>query len=267
VQQALPDNFVDGLQPVLDAVRTRLSVVFGGPASLLMRAHAAGRMSSILEIRKHVLLRWLTLLSDINPEFACPQLMRDLASDRFDSDLDALPTQIIQSAIHADTELMRRLDEMCDDVAAVRAVLPEEVAVGDDVSIFERIALVPRFGNPSEADAARMEQRAIESAIIRFETADALENEFTDQRAMLSRAFPWIFCLGADSARPGSTGPLDDAACRHLLLQHTCAAAHDHDLVFLLQDQKRRHAACRGATAAVASGHLEAFQELIEGAR
>ena len=64
-------------------------------------------------------------------------------------------------------------------------------------------------------------------------------------------------------AVPRSTGPLSTQACRHLLLQHTCAAANDHDLVFLLADQKRRHAVCRDASAAVASGHIQAFKEII----
>ena len=99
--------------------------------------------------------------------------------------LNALPTQIIDSAVHADAELMRKLDEMCDDVAAVRAVLPEEVlavAAEDDISAFERVALVPRFSNPSVEEVARTEQRAINSAIIRIETASALENEFEDHR-------------------------------------------------------------------------------------
>ena len=121
----------------------------------------------------------------INPEFECPALMQDLASDRFDDALNALPTQIIDSAVHADAELMRKLDEMCDDVAAVRAVLPEEVlavAAEDDISAFERVALVPRFSNPSVEEVARTEQRAINSAIIRIETASALENEFEDHR-------------------------------------------------------------------------------------
>jgi len=270
VQQEQPDNLLDGLQPALDAVKDGLSIVFAGPPSLLTRAHQAGKLTTVLDIRKHVLLRWLTVLSSINPEFECPALMQDLASDRFDDALNALPTQIIDSAVHADAELMRKLDEMCDDVAAVRAVLPEEVpaaAAEDDVSAFERVALVPRFSNPSVEEVARTEQRAINSAIIRFETASALENEFDDQRDMLSRAFPWIFCLGGKNAVPSSTGPLNESACRHLLLQHTCAAAHDHDLVFLLQDQKRRHAACRGASAAVASGHLELFQQLMDDAR
>jgi hypothetical protein len=270
MQQTAPDDFPDSLQPVLDAAREGITIVFGGQPSLLARAHTAGRLATILEIRKHVILRWLRVLNEVNPEFSCPRLVQELGAAA-DSDLNNLATQIIDSAIHAEPELMQRLDEMCDDVAAVRAVLPEDEPLlsepSDGNSEFERVALVPRHPNPSEEAAEAQAQHAINQSVIRFESGLSLENEFSDQRGMLSRAFPWIFCLGGEKGVPRSTGPLNNAVCRHLLLQHTCAAAHDHDLVFLLQDQKRRHAACRGATAAVASGHLEAFKALVEDAQ
>ena len=268
MQQEAPDDFVDSLQPVLNAAVEGLTIVFAGPPTLLARAHSAGRLASILEIRKHVILRWLQVLNEVNPEFSCPRLMRELGAAA-DSDLNNVATQILDSAVPAEPVLMQRLDEMCDDVAAVRAVLPEEVpavADEDDVSAFERVALVPRHLIPSEEAADAQAQHAVNQAVIRFESGVNLENEFGDQRAMLSRAFPWILCLGAAQAYR-STGPLNESARRHLLLQHTCAAAHDHDFVFLLQDQRRRHAACRGATAAVASGHLEAFKALVEDAQ
>ncbi len=269
MQQEAPDDFVDSLQPVLTAAVEGLTIVFAGPPSLLARAHGAGRLASILEIRKHVILRWLQVLNAVNPEFSCPRLMQELGAAA-DSDLNNVATQIIDSAIHAEPLLMQRLDEMCDDVAAVRAVLPEDVPPlsepSDGSSVFERVALVPRHSIPSEEAAEAQAQHAVNQAVIRFESGLSLENEFGDQRGMLSRAFPWILCLGGQKAIPRSIGPLNNSTCRHLLLQHTCAAAHDHDLVFLLQDQKRRHAACRGATAAVASGHLEAFKALVEDA-
>ncbi len=98
------------------------------------------------------------------------------------------------------SKMMQRLDEMCDNVAAVRAVLPEEViavAAEDDVSAFERVALVPRHLIPSGEAVEAQAQHAVNQAVIRFESGVSLENEFRDQRAMLSRAFPWILCLGA----------------------------------------------------------------------
>lgn len=220
MQQEAPDDFADSLQPVLEAAVEGVTIVFAGPTSLLARAHGAGRLASILEIRKHVILRWLQVLNDVNPEFSCPHLMQELGAAA-DSVLNNVPTQIINSAIPAEPALMQRLDEMCDDVAAVRAVLPEEVQPlseqpSDGNAVFERVALVPRYSNPSEEAAEAQAQRAINESVIRFESGVSLENEFGDQRNMLSRAFPWIFCIGGERAVPRSTGPLNNAVCRHL---------------------------------------------------
>ena len=87
MQQEAPDDFVDSLQPVLTAAVEGLTIVFAGPPSLLARAHGAGRLASILEIRKHVILRWLQVLNEVNPEFSCPRLMRELGAAA-DSDLN-----------------------------------------------------------------------------------------------------------------------------------------------------------------------------------
>jgi hypothetical protein len=267
VQQTAPDELVDGLQPALDAAASGISIVFAGSPALLNRSHCAGRLATILELRKHVILRWLQVLDAINPEFSCPRLMADLSSADSDAVLAALPTQIIEAAVHADGEMMQAIDALCDDVARVRALEDDDAIASADLAEFDRVVLVPRYNDTSAEQAARQEQRAIESAVIKMDASASLEDEFGDQRTMLSRAFPWILCLGAVMAIPRSTGPLSTQACRHLLLQHTCAAAHDHDLVFLLADQKRRHASCRGASAAVATGHVQAFKELIEDAQ
>jgi len=120
VQQDAPDELLDGLQPGIEAAAASITIVFAGSPTLLKRAHAAGRFCAILEIRKHVLLRWMQVLSTINPEFNCPRLMEDLESSDFDAALNALPTQIIDASINADADMMQRVDAMCDDVAAVR---------------------------------------------------------------------------------------------------------------------------------------------------
>jgi len=139
----------------------------------------------------------------------------------------------------------------------VRSIEPDDNAAESNIAMFERVAMVPRFIHSTEAAAERREQQAIEAAILKMDVSAVLEDEFGDQRGMLSRAFPWIFCLGGIMAMPTSAGPLSVMACRHLLLQHTCAAAHDHDLVFLIADQKRRHASCRGASSEKKSGKAE----------
>ena len=120
MQQEVPDELVDGLKSVIDAAAASITIVFAGSPALLKRAHGAGKFCAILDIRKHVILRWLQVLSALNPEFQCPRLMADIASNNFDADLDALPTQIIEASINADAEMMQRVDAMCDDIAAVR---------------------------------------------------------------------------------------------------------------------------------------------------
>jgi hypothetical protein len=106
--------------------------------------------------------------------------MRELEAAS-DSDLNNASTQILEAAIHAEPELMQRLDAMCDDVAAVRAVLPEEVPPlsEDGNTVFERVALIPRHPNPSEEAAEAQAQHAINQSVIRFESGLNLENEFT----------------------------------------------------------------------------------------
>ena len=40
MQQEAPDDFVDSLQPVLNAAVEGLTIVFAGPPTLLVRAHS-----------------------------------------------------------------------------------------------------------------------------------------------------------------------------------------------------------------------------------
>lgn len=84
MQQEAPDDFVDLLQTVLSAAVEGLTIVFPGPPTLLAHAHSAWRLVSILEMRKHVILRCLQVL---NAEFSCPRLMRELGAAA-DSDLN-----------------------------------------------------------------------------------------------------------------------------------------------------------------------------------
>jgi hypothetical protein len=60
--------------------------------------------------------------------------------------------------------------------------------------LFEPI--VARHPGQSAAEEKRREDAAI-NAVISIPTDKVPENEFGDQRAMLSRAFPWILPLGA----------------------------------------------------------------------
>jgi len=94
VQQDAPDELLDGLQPVIEAAEASITIVFAGSPALLKRTHVAGRFCPILDIRKHVILRCLQVLSAINPKFHCPRLMAGIESNNFDAALDALPTQM-----------------------------------------------------------------------------------------------------------------------------------------------------------------------------
>ena len=62
----------------------------------------------------------------------------------------------------------------------------------------------------SVEEQRRRETSAIHAAV-KISTDASLENEFSDQRNMLSRAFPWVFPLGAAASFPTVTGTLSDA--------------------------------------------------------
>ena len=73
-------------------------------------------------------------------------------------------------------------------------------------------------------------------------------------------AFPRIFFLGKGIQQQGS---IPNAAVRHLLLQYDGRAANCLRLVFLLFNQKQRHAAAQAVAAAVKM-HPEAFKIFAE---
>jgi hypothetical protein len=175
-----------------------------------------------------------------------------LGSANADNLLRDLPAQIIEAAVIVDAAEMQRLDDAaCDDVAGVR---------DRNVDEFERVAVLPRHVDQSPAEQQRRETAAL-NGVINIGTHSCPENEFGDQRAMLTRAYPWVFPLGAVSSFSTGTGTLSDKVLRHLLLQHTCAAAHDTDVIFMIADQKRRHAVCRAASVSVINGHMQAFAD------
>jgi len=89
-----------------------------------------------------------------------------------------------------------------------------------------------------------------------------IENEFAHGAAALSRAFPLVFPLGAKRAFE-KDGICSVAQMRHLLLQFTCAASHQRDLVFYFQDVIRRHAILRSVAAFVKTGRMQEFHALV----
>ena len=147
---------------------------------------------------------------------------------------------------------------VCDDVAAVRAMSDEFAS-----DRLDRVIILPRHASMTVEEQRLRETNAIQTAI-KIKAASTLENEFTDQRAMLSRAFPWLFPLGAVSSFPLVTGTLSAFTVKHLFDQCSCSAAQDDDLGFFMVDQLRRHEIVRAMSAAVASGHIDAFRAVTE---
>ena len=85
-------------------------------------------------------------------------------------------------------------------------------------------------------------------------------NEFEENPLLMYSAFPRIFLLGKGIQQQGS---IPKAAVRHLLLQYDGRAANCLRLVFLLFNQKQRHAAAKAVAAAVKM-HPESFKKFSE---
>lgn len=129
------------------------------------------------------------------------------------------------------------------------------------------MALHDRHNDTSAAAADAQYARMIAEKFTRLNVAQgAAENEFREGAAALSRAFPLVFPLGAERAftKPGPPGA---AQIRHMLLQFTCAAAHQRDLVFYFQDMMRRHAIVRSVVATVRTGMLQSFHDTVNSDR
>lgn len=88
-------------------------------------------------------------------------------------------------------------------------------------------------------------------------TAKDPYNEYEENPLLMYSAFPRVFLLGKGIQQQGS---IPKAAVRHLLLQYDGRAANCLRLVFLLFNQRQRHAAAQAVAAAVKM-HPEAFKK------
>ena len=88
-------------------------------------------------------------------------------------------------------------------------------------------------------------------------------NEFTENAALLYGCFWDHFPLREGLAR---NGPLHKEEARQLLTQFDNEFAHDTNLLFMLGDQKQRHAACRGVARRIKSSYAahEAFAKKVQ---
>ena len=88
-------------------------------------------------------------------------------------------------------------------------------------------------------------------------------NEFTNNHELLLKSFPSYFILGKGILSKGTQSP---AAIRHMMLQFTNRMAQCHRLIFLLFDQKQKHAVSKIVSAKVISDpdSMKSFGKLIQ---
>jgi hypothetical protein len=80
-------------------------------------------------------------------------------------------------------------------------------------------------------------------------------NEFTNNRDLISGAFPWLFPVGWCSPKEGTLPP---GLVRHMLLHSSTRWAQDVRFILLAFNQRQRHAACREASVRVCGGTPQA---------
>ena len=83
---------------------------------------------------------------------------------------------------------------------------------------------------------------------LRIPVEDKPFNEFESNPELNYSAFPFLFLLGKGLRKSGSVAEKD---VRHMLLQFTGNFAKTPRFIFLLFDQKQRHAACQNLAAKV----------------
>lgn len=158
-------------------------------------------------------------------------------------------------------------DMVTDDVAGVRRPAEDHEPVTEEV-VMESVCIAPREHVPapgtvlqSVAEALRAPRR---DQVYGVRTQGDAANEFDNNRALLAGAFPWVFLLGGRSAF-SREGSVPVKASRHLFLQFTGIASSESQLIFLLANQRMRHAACQVTAARVNSNPeaLRRFEQLV----
>lgn len=235
---------------------------FSGPKHLLARAHSVPALNTLLRSDVPRLLELLSVLAECSPEHAKPHTVSALRGDTAEADIAAIRARIIAGAVVVEDDRARRLaaaiEARVSDIAGVR----DEGEDGD----IDWVALHARHNDTSVAADNAQHDRMVARQLTRLTLpAGHAENEFREGAAALSRAFPLIFPLGAKRAFK------TDSVCyvaqmRHLLLQFTCAASHQRDLVFYFVDVLRRHAVIHSVASLVRTGKMQEFQALLNSA-
>lgn len=142
-------------------------------------------------------------------------------------------------------------------------------AAAAPIIMLDACAVIPRHAMGGGSDAAAVgalraandlfNGRAEGHVRVEHEDEDPL-NEFAANDALLAGAFPTLFPLGYT---PSTGGSVSDSKAEHLLLQFHNTFAQSTELVFVLMNQKQRHAAARSASATVMN-HPEAAQRFAD---
>ena len=142
------------------------------------------------------------------------------------------------------TDLAARVK--ANDVAGVRAkgadegasAEEEEEAAGEEDSMtVEKVALLER-GRAGSAELEAAKVKAIADKTVKIARGPKPLSEFSNNAALLTNAFWWLFPLSGHWLPAGS---LTVKATKHILLQHTATAARDADFVLMIGDQRLRH--------------------------
>jgi hypothetical protein len=253
---------IDSWESLMSQLPATLTVFFGGPKQLLQTSHAVPAMNTLLSSSVPSLIRLLTVLAECSPEHARPVTLSALQQPDAGRHLEGLRQQIVDDAIVPTSERARRL------VEAMEARATDDVAdVRDTADGIQWVALHARHADSSAVAADDQHARVVAANFTRLTLPHGnAENEFRNGAAALSRSFPLVFPLGSDRAFR-TPGPPDAAQVRHMLLQFTCAAAHQRDLYFYMQDMMRRHAALRSVSGFVKTGRMQSFDELTRSDR
>ena len=256
VQQAVPDEQLDSWTGLMEHLPAAISVYFSGPKNLIAHAHAVPALNTLLSGNVPRLLELLKLLGECSPEHARPQIIAALNADSAVRDVAAIRERILADAVIADDVRARRL-------AAVIEARVSDIADVRDEGGLEWVALHPRYDDVSNAADDARQARMIAQRVTHLTLPHGeAENEFRQGAAALSRAFPLVFPLGSDRAFK-KAGICSVAQMRHVLLQFTCAASHQKDLLFYFQDVIRRHAVLRSVAAFIKTGKMQEFHALV----
>lgn len=223
--------------------------------------------------RWHVIYSWLAVLREINPHYGdidlpsydeAKEIIGQWISDmkNTSSRCTASVDRVYNDMVGDDTAKVRETDDHCmssehEPLVGIRHSCVTERDLGSknesEVSMTEVIKASNR------ALGCKSGPREVLESIRESDPID----EFTNNEEGLTKAFPDVFIFGHGYAR--DAGALSLRERKHLLLQHSAAAATSPVLLFYLFDQEQRHSTIRGMSCKVKSDRnaFRLFAELL----